>query len=177
MKELEVLVLDGCPIVEEENYRDEIFKLLPHLKYIDGKDSEGNFMSADKDSSDNEGIEAGDSDQENSNQFNHHEDSSAKIIEGNNDLEKEESKYYNYPSQPLSSVYDFPLTAYSNNYPTYGLEEAYPSLASFDYQFESEDLEDHNVPKRNNLLREDSFGEFPVDDQGSDSDNGKFVVG
>jgi len=35
-------VLDGCPITEEESYRESIFKLIPNLECIDGEDNEGN---------------------------------------------------------------------------------------------------------------------------------------
>lgn len=103
LRELRVIVLDGCPVTEEESYREEIFKLVPQLKYVDGRDVEGNYVSADNKSS--EGEEPEESDQENSNLSDAQEGSSVKIIEEGNDADKEEAKLYNYSVQGLNSVY------------------------------------------------------------------------
>ena len=37
-------MLDGCPITEEEDYRESIFKLIPSLECIDGEDNERNLI-------------------------------------------------------------------------------------------------------------------------------------
>ena len=44
---MESLSIEGCPITENENYRDEIFKLVPNLKIIDERDRDGKAISED----------------------------------------------------------------------------------------------------------------------------------
>lgn len=163
-------MLDGCPITEEEIYREEVFKLIPHLKCIDGKDSQGNYINDKEDNAESE--ESEESDQENSKLSDQQEDPSVKIINENNEADKEEAKYYNYAGHNLNSSYKNSFLSRSNSYPVQALEEGFPSLPELDYQFEVEDTEEHNVAKRNRFIREDSFVEFPVEDHQSDSDNG-----
>jgi len=122
-----------------------------------------------------EGAESDDaegSDQENSSISEHQEDPSVKIIDVNKEVDKEEAKYYNYTAHVPNSSYKNSFLSHSNSYPVQALEEGFPSLSALDYQFEAEDLEEHNVTKRNHFLREDCFVDFPGDDQENNSDNG-----
>eukprot|EP00826_Nyctotherus_ovalis_P064923 TRINITY_DN9533_c0_g1_i14.p1 TRINITY_DN9533_c0_g1~~TRINITY_DN9533_c0_g1_i14.p1 ORF type:complete len:290 (+),score=83.40 TRINITY_DN9533_c0_g1_i14:268-1137(+) len=164
LKELGVIVLDGCPVTEEESYREEIFKLVPQLKYIDGRDSEGNYVSADSKSS--EGEESEESDQENSSQSDDQEDSSAKVVDEGNDAVKEDAKLYNYSGHSLNSV---------SNSQLQGLEDGFQSLPGLEYQFEGEDYEDHHLGKQDHMLREDFFEDFDGEEQGSDWEGGMEV--
>ena len=45
MKNLKTLLLENCPITEIENYRNEIFALLPDLQLLDGKNRQGEDAS------------------------------------------------------------------------------------------------------------------------------------
>jgi len=56
LKELKTLVLEGCPLTENENYRKEIFTILPMLEAIDGLDKDDNVISEGE--SENENSEA-----------------------------------------------------------------------------------------------------------------------
>ena len=47
--------LFNCEVTSTENYRDEVFKLLPQLKYLDGFDVE----DKEADDSDDEGLDEG----------------------------------------------------------------------------------------------------------------------
>ena len=38
LKELSSLDLMECPITEKENYRNEVFTIIPHLIFLDGID-------------------------------------------------------------------------------------------------------------------------------------------
>ena len=44
MKKLCELSLESCPLTKEENYRNEIFKLIPQLEVVDSKDKSGNTI-------------------------------------------------------------------------------------------------------------------------------------
>lgn len=59
--------MEGCPITEDEDYRQSVFKLIPNLKYIDEKDPNGNNESEEENSEEAEGsVEEEDSKQQNS---------------------------------------------------------------------------------------------------------------
>jgi len=52
---LKTLELLNCEIASIENYREQIFKLLPNLKYLDGLDKDGNESQDDNGEQINEG--------------------------------------------------------------------------------------------------------------------------
>ena len=49
------LDLFNCAVGEVENYRDELFDMLPELKYLDGYDRDGNEKDDDDDDDDDDG--------------------------------------------------------------------------------------------------------------------------
>eukprot|EP00826_Nyctotherus_ovalis_P032466 TRINITY_DN2616_c0_g9_i4.p1 TRINITY_DN2616_c0_g9~~TRINITY_DN2616_c0_g9_i4.p1 ORF type:complete len:270 (+),score=101.22 TRINITY_DN2616_c0_g9_i4:235-1044(+) len=150
LKSLKSLVLDGCPLTEEENYRDEIFKLLPHLKLIDGKDSQGNDIPADSSCSDNDSCKE------------------AEVAENpfgqiDEEIIKEEARVC---EQEFNTIgYDY----FSSQLEVGGGEDGFGVFDFKGEEFECDNLKDLNCSTREDLL------EFPVEDDCKDKlDGGKF---
>lgn len=142
-------MLDGCPVTEEENYRDEIFKLLPRLKFVDGRDSQGNGIPADS-HSDNDSCEEAEVPE---NPF-------GQIDE---EIIKEETRVCEQEFNTLGCDY-------FNSQLEMESEEG--GFGVFDFkgeEFECDNLKDFNCSTREDLL------EFPLEDDCKDKlDGGKF---
>uniref|UniRef100_A0A915K9B2 U2A'/phosphoprotein 32 family A C-terminal domain-containing protein n=1 Tax=Romanomermis culicivorax TaxID=13658 RepID=A0A915K9B2_ROMCU len=71
LKKLKSLDLFNCEVTTKEDYRDKVFELIPHLKYLDGFDKDENdceedsvdFNDADEDEEDDEEVEHDDDDE------------------------------------------------------------------------------------------------------------------
>ncbi|MFH4983851.1 hypothetical protein AB6A40_010560 [Gnathostoma spinigerum] len=58
LKKLEMLDLFNCEVANAENYRQDVFKVLPQLRYLDGFDAKGEeIASDDEDDLGDEGAE------------------------------------------------------------------------------------------------------------------------
>lgn len=176
---METLTIDGCPVTEEENYREEIFKLIPQLKCVDGKDHEDNDVVVEDENSskeEQESEEESKSVNEASEKSEEQDDSSVKIVGDRNELIKEDSKAYDYSDHGLaSSVFKGSFSFPNGTYQTLSLEDSFNRLADLEYQFNMGDLANLCGSKQDQVLRDDLFEERLDDDQGSDSDSGKLV--
>ncbi len=77
--------MNDCALAAIENFREEIFKLLPKVVYLDGLDREGNDMSG----SGKEGDEEEAADEESSDE----EENGLAALQGSKELEEDEEDY------------------------------------------------------------------------------------
>lgn len=152
------MILDGCPLTEEENYREEIFRLIPSLKCIDGRDRKGNEVGAESSESDKEDY------QENDEELEKQENCFAQT---DNELDKEEHEDFYYPKKGLTALNN---TYFDNQLEGVDEEGDYSTYNLKTERFESDCLKDFNCS-----TREDPF-EFPFeDDYKVEFDEGNFV--
>lgn len=161
---METLSLDGCPITEEADYRDDIFKMLPSLKYIDGKDPDGNDLSVENNEENSEEENQSEEDLESQ------EEASVQPLEEEAVSQKEDYKEYAEPSQELGITLQKSSSRYSNGpFLSQNLESNFNTFSALEYPYDSGNL---GLGKRYHSGREELLNDSPRGGYGVESEEG-----
>jgi acidic leucine-rich nuclear phosphoprotein 32 family member A/C/D len=105
----------SCPLEEKENYRDEIFKLIPTLQWVDGKDKDGNIKEENEDEDDSEDIVIGEDELEGLDEVGDSEGAEDALGEIRVNIGKRGGPEVNEESEDEDSVVEEEGTLMSNN--------------------------------------------------------------